>query len=157
MKIEGTKEACAFLEAYPRETKKIISRALRESVRPMAKRLIGYIPVARWKRLVKVKVKQSRVSGRLYAVAGMLDDGKATRGGASDWFQAYWLNYGTLRRRDPGHKFDYPPRGRQSRNKAGIHQRNFYDNAVAGMENDITERFLTSIERQHEKLLNKNK
>lgn len=154
MKIEGTKEACDFLAAYPRETKKIISKSLRESVKPLAKRLFGYIPIARWKRLVKVKVKQSKQSGRLYAVAGMFDDGKATRGGASDWFQAYWLNYGTLRRRDPGHTFDYPPRGRKSRNKQGIHQRNFYESATNGMENDITDRFLKSIEQQHERLLN---
>lgn len=154
MKIEGTKEACSFLAAYPRETRKIISKALRESVKPMTRRLYGYIPVARWKRLVKVKVKQSKSTSRLYAKVGMFDDGKATRGGASDWFQAYWLNYGTLRRRDPGHKFDYPPRGNKSRNKQGIYQRNFYDYAMQGMDNDLTNRFLKSIEQQHERLIN---
>lgn len=157
MKIEGTKEACDFLAAYPKETQRIIRKALREAVRPLAGRLRQYIPVPRWRRLVKTKVKQARQSGRLYAAAGMFDDGRATRGGASDWFQAYWLNYGTLQRRDPGHKFDYPPRGKKSRNKAGIHQRNFYDNAIVGMEPDITNRFLKSIEQQHERLLSKIK
>ena len=160
MKIEGTKEACDFLAAYPRETKRIISNALRYAVSPVAKKVKGAVPgdFPQWKSLVRVKAKQSKLTGRIYAVAGMLDNGQATTpGGISDWYKAYWYNYGTLQRRDPSHKYDRAPRGKKSRNKLGQYPANYYDRAVEGMEADLTDRFLKSIERQHEKLLSKIK
>jgi len=163
MRIEGTKEACAFLEAYPTECKKIILKALRESVKPISKRVRSAVPVDRWKKLVRVKAKESRLTGRLYAVAGMLDNMQLEQGKVREWTKAYWMNYGTLKRRDPGHKFDSAPRGKKSRNKEGqpspdgkaVQHRNFYDKAVDGLDTDITNRFLKSIEKQHEHLLNK--
>ena len=166
MKIVGTKEACDFLARYPMEANKIIQKALRYAVSPVAKKVKSAVPYPKWRTLVKVKAKQSRTSGRVYAVAGMLDNGQATeKGGITDWYKAYWLNYGTLARRDPAHKFERGPRGRDSRNKQGQPKPNgkaqqhyhFYDKAVEGMETDMTNRFLKSIEQQHEKLLSKIK
>lgn len=158
MKIEGTKEACDFLAAYPRETKRIVSNALRYAVNPVAKKVKSAVPFPKWQSLVKVKAKESKLSGRVYAVAGMLDNGQATtQGGIHDWYKAYWYNYGTLQRRDPSHKYDRAPRGKKSRNKLGQYPSNYYDKAVEGMDVDLTNRFLKSIERQHEKLLSKIK
>ncbi|MBR5979434.1 MAG: hypothetical protein IK029_01430 [Oscillospiraceae bacterium] len=166
MKIEGTKEACAFLEAYPKETKKIISKALRYAVNPVAKKVKSAVPYPKWQTLVRVKANESKVTGRLYAVAGMLDNGQSSvKGGITDWFKAYWMNYGTLQRRDHAHKFVRGPRGKNSRNKMGQpnpkgkaqQYYHFYDKAVDGMDVDLTNRFLKSIERQHEQLLNKIK
>ena len=157
MKIEGTAEACRFLDAYPKECKKIILKALRDSVRPVTKSVRGAVPVARWRKLVRVKAKESRKSGRLYAVAGILDNMKVEKGTIRDWTKAYFMNYGTLRRRDPGHQFDSAPRGSKSRNKMGQPHLNFYDKAVTGLDNDVTDRFLKSVEKQHERLLGKIK
>lgn len=163
MKIVGTAEACAFLRRYPLECNKIILRALRESVKPVSTRVRSAVPYPQWRRLVKVKAKESRATGRLYAVAGMRDDGKVQEGSKiPDWFKAYWLNYGTLTRRDAGHTFTRAPRGSSSRNKKGSPKpdnkyRNFYDHAVEGLDKDITDKFLKSIERQHARLLDKIK
>lgn len=157
MKIEGTKEACDFLARYPDECKKIILRALRDAVKPITKKVRSAVPVARWKKLVRVKAKESRKSGRLYAVAGMLDNGQVEKGNIREWTKAYFLNYGTLQRRDRSHEFDYAPRGKNSRNKMGITPRNFYDKAVTGLDGDVTDLFLKSVEKQHERLLNKIK
>lgn len=158
MKIEGTKEACDFLAHYPKDCKKIILKALREATKPVTRKVRSAVPVARWRKLVKTKAKESKQSGRVYAVAGMLDNGKVEQGKRiRDWTEAYFVNYGTLRRRDPSHKFDYAPRGKNSRNKMGISPRNFYDRAVDGLETNVTDIFLASIERQHEELLRKIK
>ena len=157
MKIVGTKEACDFLARYPLETKKIILKALRYSVKPITAHVKSAVPVVRWQKLVRVKAKESRTSHRLYAVAGMFDNMRLEKGKIRDWTKAYFLNNGTLQRRDPSHKFEYAPRGKNSRNKMGQPPTNFFEKAVDGLDMDVTNRFIQSIERQHEKLLSKIK
>ena len=60
----------------------------------------------RFKRLVTSKVVKGGVSGDWNALVGAFN--KVKNGGKEpdDWFKAYWQNYGTLKHRDPGHKFD---------------------------------------------------
>ena len=173
-KIEGTYEFTQFLKRYPLECNKIIRKALGASGRIVASSIRRMTPVPKWKRLVKSKVSMSRESGRLYVRAGYFG---AKRGSAfkkdgfdSNWefFKAYWLNNGTLKRRDPDHEFTYPPgvlkvkydkKGNiksKPRNREGITPRNFYEKSVEGLEPKVERVFVRSIEKQHEQLIKLN-
>lgn len=165
-KIEGTYELTQFLRRYPMECNKIIKRALTSSMRPVTAAIRRGVPEGRerWKKLVKAKAAQSRTTGRLYVTAGFRDNFKrevekvakktGRTYGIREWTKAYFMNYGTLTRRNPNHRFEYPPRGRHSKNKQGQPAVGFYEKSVEGLETKVRETFVRTIDRQHEKLLN---
>lgn len=160
-RIEGTRDYTQFLKRYPLECNKIVLKALRESARPVGIAIRRKAPIEKWRRLVKVKASQSKESGRLYVTAGY--SGKKRSGGKDkygndpnwEWYKAFWKNNGTLRRRDSNHEFVYPIRSRSqhNRNQEGIRARNFYEQAVEGMEPKVERAFIRSIDKQHEKLI----
>lgn len=176
-KIEGTYEFTQFLKRYPLECNKIILKALRASGRPLADAIRRGVPVDknghridRWKKMVGVKAKQSKESGRLYMTAGYRDNGKTSehenekqkagkkKYAIREWTKAYWMNNGTLRRRDPSHEFRFGIRARSknNRNQEGQPHKNFYEKSVEGMEPKVKQAFIRSIEKQHEQLIKLN-
>jgi hypothetical protein len=54
-------------------------------------------------------------------------------GNVDDWFKAYWLNYGTLSKRDPEHQFRTPVKHKGSAAAArrkfteGLEPRKFFE------------------------------
>lgn len=167
-KIEGTYELTQFLRRYPLECNKIIRKALAASGRPIAAALRRKVPFSSWRKLVKTKTAQSRTSGRLYVVAGLFDNGHVSeheqakvnagrkKNALREWHKAYFYNYGTLRRRWSGHEFREAPGGKKSRNKMGQRPHLFYEDAIAGLEARAYPQFVKTIERQHQRLIDKN-
>lgn len=164
--IEGVEEFTGFLRRYPLEANRIIAKALRDSMRPIAAAARRGAPLEKWRKLVRVRSGQSKKTGRLYATAGY---GGKRKGQVSkkdayindpgwEWSKAYWMNNGTLRRRDPSHQFEYGIRGRslKNRNQQGITPRNFYEKSVDGADVNTRRLFIRSIERQHQRLINSN-
>ena len=60
-----------------------------------------------------------------------------------DWFKFYWMNYGTLTRRDPNHEFERPIKhddtvsAKNRRNSKGQRHLNFYEKAIEGYEDEF--------------------
>ena len=157
IRIDGVEDVLRMFDGAPKELQKAGRKAMASAGRKVAAKLKRRIP-PRWKRLIRSKANMSR-SGNLYAVMGLYNghesqgrqpDGKKV----SDWFKAYWSNYGTLARRDPGHRFDYPVKSRRSaggrlrRNDMGQFPERFFEAAAGGWENVFLDGFKDSLKKQ---------
>lgn len=78
-------------------------------------------------RVVKVKAKVPTVQAGLYKKAEM-----------PAWYKAYWRNFGTLSRRDPGHEFVKGRRTTSSGWKGGIKPRQGVGKAIAESQGEAT-------------------
>lgn len=157
IRIDGVEDVLRMFDGAPKELQKAGKKAMASAGRKVAAKLKRQIP-SRWKKLIKSKAKMSR-DGNLYAVMGLYNgheaqghqpDGKKV----SDWFKAYWANYGTLERRDPSHRFDYPVKSRKSasgrlrRNNMGQFPERFFEDAAGGWENVFLDGFKDSLKKQ---------
>lgn len=146
-----------MFDGAPKELQKAGKKAMASAGRKVAAKLKRQIP-SRWKRLIKSKAKMSR-DGNFWAVMGLYNgheaQGHQPNGKkVSDWFKAYWANYGTLARRDPSHSFDYPVKSRKSasgrlrRNDMGQFPERFFEDAAGGWENVFLDGFKDSLKKQ---------
>lgn len=161
--ISGLDDCLKLFDNAPENLRKVSKTALRDASREVTRFVRNRTP-KRWRRLVKYKVVRLRSNRNLNAVFGMFNtkvaQGHQNPTGAKidDWFKAYWLNYGTLENRDPGHKFDYPVKHRgtiaakRRKNTEGIKPRNFFEQAIQGWEDKFVRAFSNSLNRQENAL-----
>ena len=157
IRIDGVEDVLRMFDGAPKELQKAGKKAMASAGRKVAAKLKRQIP-SRWKKLIKSKAKMSR-DGNFWAVMGLYNgneaqghqpDGKKV----SDWFKAYWANYGTLARRGPNHRFDYPVKSRKSasgrlrRNDMGQFPERFFEAASGGWENVFLDGFRDSLKKQ---------
>ena len=157
IRIDGVEDVLRMFDGAPKELQKAGKKAMASAGRKVATKLKRQIP-QRWKKLIKSKAKMSR-DGNFYADMGLYNgheaQGHQPNGQkGSDWFKAYWADYGTLERRDPNHKFDYPVKskdsanGRLRRNDKGQFPTGFFEEACEGWENVFLEEFKGSLKKQ---------
>jgi hypothetical protein len=158
MAVTGLKAVLAAFDKAPKEMRKVCRKALASASRVTARDIRKKIP-ARWRRLVKSKTKESK-GHRMYANAGLYFSAAAVGGhqpksytgpadGISDWFKAYWLNYGTLNGRDPSHRFERKVKaGGKRKKRNGVKASRFFDTAVRGWEGDFAGNFKSCLEQQ---------
>nr|DAM80531.1 MAG TPA: hypothetical protein [Caudoviricetes sp.] len=157
IRIDGVEDVLRMFDGAPKELQKAGKKAMASAGRKVAAKLKRQIP-SRWKKLIKSKAKMSR-DGNFWAVMGLYNgheaqghqpDGKKV----SDWFKAYWADYGTLERRDPNHKFDSPVKskdsasGRLRRNDMGQFPERFFEAASGGWETVFISEFKGSLKKQ---------
>ncbi len=156
-RIEGLEDVLRMFDGAPKELQKAARKAMASAARKVAAQFRRRIP-PRWMRLIKSKAKMSR-GGDLYATMGLYNGkeagGRQPKGKrVSDWFKAYWADYGTLERRDPHHKFDYPVKskdsanGRLRRNDKGQYPEGFFEEAAEGWEAVFAAELKESLKRQ---------
>jgi hypothetical protein len=151
-KIEGLDDCLSCMDAAPGNVKKITKTALREAAK-VTRRQIKMATPKRYQRLSGFKLKT--VNGEMSLWIGLFQKDGQMKPGAPipDWFKAYWKNYGTLKHRDPSHKFKYPIRTtRKKRNWEGQPHENFFEGAIAGWEGPFMEAFERAMQDQQEKL-----
>lgn len=127
-KISGIDEVARAFEKSPENLDKVLVKAFRAACKPAVKKVKSEVP-GRFKSLVKGKVAKD-ADGNIVATIGMFNNQKANghqnKGSkVTDWFKAYWKNYGTLSRRDPNHKFDRPVRSKHSYKVKGTTKSNY--------------------------------
>ena len=155
--ISGLDDCLRMFDQAPANMMKVSRKAMKDASRKTAATLRRRVP-KRWSKIVRYAVDK-QYDGKLAAFIGLFQtglvqghqnpDGKEIK----DWFKAYWLNYGTLGRRDPNHAFKYPVRHRgtaqaqRRRNRTGIEHRNFFEEALPGWQ----EVFLTALQESLKK------
>ena len=150
--IEGLDDCLRCLEKAPQNVLDIAKSAMRDASKATAKQLRQKTP-KRWRRLIRYKVFTGQVSRDLNALVGAFNP-KHKQTGVSDWFKAYWKNYGTLKHRDPQHHFQSPvKRGTaRRRNNEGQFPENFWEQVIPGWEKVFFQEFQESMKRQQAKL-----
>ena len=140
--ITGVEEAERVLKEYPFEAEKIVKKATRVAGNVMRRRIRTAMPNAAFKKAVTLKIESKKA---IRAKAGLF--GKARGKEVPVFFKAYWLNYGTLRGRNPSHKF---ANGIKKRGKIanGIKHRDFFEAGTANMADELERAFIESIDKQ---------
>ena len=154
-KIEGIDECIKCMDAAPENVMKMTLNAMRDAGKQTA-RMIRQRTPGRFRRLVGYKVSKGQISGNTYALVGYFNKGKkkSSNSEISDWFKAYWKNYGTLARRDASHNFvtavKRNVRGR--RNQLGQPAELFFEQAIGGWDNEFLASFRESMKKQESTL-----
>jgi hypothetical protein len=154
-KIEGLDDCIRCMDQAPQNVLKMTKAAMKEAGRATARVIRSRTP-GRFRRLVGSKVTKGQVSGATYALVGYFSKGqkKSSDHEVSDWFKAYWKNYGTLARRDASHHFAYSvkPKVRGRRNNVGQPAELFFEQAIEGWDSRFLNTFRNSMKNQEDKL-----
>lgn len=154
-RIEGLDDCFRCLDMAPENAVKMVNTALRTASRKTAKQIRMKMPFT-FGRLVRYKVFKGKITGDTNALVGLFNNKKREKNEnkeVSDWFKAYWKNYGTLRHRDPDHQFLYKIRWeRPKRNKEGQLPERFFERAIVGWDVPFFESFAESMKDQENKL-----
>ena len=157
LSITGLDDCLRWIDKMPENCVKATQVALRDASKAATKNIRARTP-ARWRRMVKYKVKML-MDGKLNAAMGLWN-GHQQQGHLNpkapidDWFKAYWANYGTLSHRDPNHQFVKPIKpassaaGKRRKNNVGQKPQNFFEAAVEGFEETFVEAFEKSLAKQ---------
>lgn len=142
-KVEGVAEFTAAVDkVLYGEADKVVKLAMTDAAKVAVKQLKGTMPKAMFKSLAKYKFKQG--FALKFMNVGLFDKHKTlpqvgypnTKGNNKPiWHIAYWLNYGTLNRRDKTHKFREAIKNKSRNSKRGVRPQHFFDNnqeAVTG-------------------------
>ncbi len=161
--IKGVEGVMKTFDMLPDNILKMEKESLKVAARETAKHIRKGIP-KRFKKLVKFKVYDRGPKGT-YALMGLYNrherQGEQSNGGdpVFDWFKAYWANYGTLKRRDPNHKFKYKVKpkkeGDRRRQSVGQPAQKFFENALNGWQEICMEKFETAFKQREDQLYNK--
>ena len=134
MTLEGLADYLRTLDEAPQTLIKCVRKAMRKAGSELARDIKSGTPQS-FKPLVKSRVVKARMSKNLSAAIGLYK-GKVRRGEIPEWNKAYWKNYGTIRRRDPSHRFDRPVKSdgtaeaRRRRNRMGQFYEHFFEEAL---------------------------
>lgn len=153
--IEGIAPTIKLIENSPSAAFKMIKKSFREAGKVGKKAIISKTPKI-LRRLVKFAIYENTKENMVLRV-GYFPDNKLTVGDSniSLWKVAYWQNYGTLKRRDPSHKFNRPITNKKKRNNIGQHHQNFFENAIIGVDNLVLTSFQNSMKKYEDELIKK--
>jgi len=156
-KIDGLDDCLKALDAAPDNVVKMTKAAMREAAKKTTRTIRQRLPKQFWRRLVRYKMTKGTLSENAYVLMGLFNKGKKNADGTSyisDWFKAYWANYGTLKHRDPAHRFDYPVKAptKRRRNNEGQMSTNEFEAAIEGWENEFMQSFEDEMAKQQDKL-----
>lgn len=151
-RIEGIDEALRAIDRAPEELLKLNTAAMRKAAQATLREVKGKLP-ARWRKLAGAKVSKA-FDGHTLARVGLYNNGAGDRK-SMDWFKAYWKNYGTLKRRDPSHRFDSPvkPAKPGRRNNEGQRAEHFFEQAMARADETFTQVYESEIDRTIEQII----
>ena len=165
VRIEGLEDTLKFFDAQPTNARRVIQKAMKAGAKAGAKSMSKQIP-GRWKKLPKSKSgidARNEVWSRFGIYNNQVAQGhqpKAYQGaggktGITDWFKFYWLNYGTLTRRDRSHQFVRGVRKKVQgrRNNVGQPAQNIFDRAVETAKQSFNGAFEASLTTAREELL----
>lgn len=149
IKITGVDDILKLFDNAPANMENLLKKSMRDAVKVTSRHIRKAIP-KRFRRLTKYRVGRLD-NGQIYARAGLYGTKKNF-----DWFKAYWANYGTLKRRDPEHQFEYPikpkTQGNPRRQSVGQPAQKFFETAIRGWEDTFLDAFEASVNKNGNEL-----
>lgn len=150
IEIQGLEQTLRWMDKMPQNCLNLTTKSMKRAVSATAKQIRNRTP-RRWRKLVKPRAKLQR-SGTVLARTGWIDTGQQSSSHGksnppTDWFKAYWLNYGTLEGRDSNHEFKYPVKkattaaASRRKNKRGNVYQHFYERSIIGWQEKFREAF----------------
>lgn len=156
VRVEGVEQLTAALNKLQHgEADKAVKAAMTDAAKQAVKDLKVAMPKKMFKQLAKYKFKQGRKLK--FMTIGLSDKKKTllqlgypnTKGNNKRvWSIAYWLNYGTLNRRDKYHKFTQPIKQQSINSRRGVRPQNFYDSAESAVEQTYVKAFETALKNR---------
>lgn len=162
VRVEGVAE---FTKAVDRiqygEADKVVKLAMTDAAKVAVKEIKPLMPKKMFAQLAKYKFKQG--AKLKFMNIGLFDKHKTlpqlgypnTRGNnKSVWSIAYWLNYGTLNRRDRTHKFREAIKRKSVNSKRGVRPQKFYDTAEDRITSAYADAFNKALDARVNKFFN---
>lgn len=154
-KIEGLDDCIKCMDHAPQNVLKMTKTAMKDAGKATTRVIRSKTP-PRFKRLAGYKVTKGQLSGNTYALVGYFNKSKKKGSNKEipDWFKAYWKNYGTITKRDPGHTFSNGVKAHVQgrRNNVGQKAENFFEAALPGWDSVFYEAFKQSMIKQENTL-----
>lgn len=156
VKVEGVEELTKALDKLQYgEADKAVKAAMTDAAKQAVKVMKAEMPKKIFRNLVRYKFKQG------YALkfmrVGLFDKKKTlpqvgypnTKGNNKYvWSIAYWLNYGTLNRRDKAHHFEKAIKNKSVNSRRGVRPRHFFDNSRENVEKAYVDAFKPAIDNR---------
>lgn len=162
-RVEGVEELTGALnKLIMGEADKQVKLAMQDAAKESVKTLKAAMPKKMFKKLVRYKFKQGKKL--MFMRVGLADKKKTlpqmgysnTKGNNKYvWSVAYWLNYGTLNRRDPVHKFAEAIKGKSIGKTTGVRPQHFFDNAEPHVTATYKAAFSSALDRRIKNIYNK--
>ena len=149
------RKAMKILQAYPINAHKVIDRAIRRAGTVSLRLIRSSIPQKKWRYMARGVLKSYAQGVSFYKYGVFAKDRYDF-----NWMKAYWMNYGTLSRRDPNHTFRYPrktktaqyPEG-TARWRGGQRPVNFFEKVAPRSEVEFKKKFIQEINKQTSEIL----
>lgn len=156
VRVEGVEQLEAALNKLQYgEADKAVKAAMTDAAKQAVKDLKVAMPKKMFKQLAKYKFKQGRKLK--FITIGLADKKKTlpqvgypntTGNNKRVWSIAYWLNYGTLNRRDQSHKFTEPIKQRSVNSRRGVRPQKFFESAMPTVEQTYVKAFESALENR---------
>lgn len=153
VRVEGVEQLTAALNKLQYgEADKAVKAAMTDAAKQAVKDLKVAMPKKMFKQLAKYKFKQGRKLK--FITIGLADKKKTlpqvgypntTGNNKRVWSIAYWLNYGTLNRRDQSHKFTEPIKQRSVNSRRGVRPQKFFESAMPTVEQTYVKAFESAL------------
>lgn len=144
--------ALKVLKSYPINAHKVVDKAIRKAGSEAVKEVRSAAPYKKWSKLAKGKLKSYKEGSSIFKF-GLYNKNQSNDGGISDWFKAYWYNYGTMEHRDPTHVFSNPRKAKTRNRKGGQKPKKFFEpSAERGMQR-FQKRFISELDKATDEIL----
>lgn len=156
VKVEGVEELTRALNKLQYgEADKAVKAAMTDAAKQAVKVMKAEMPQKMFRSLVKYKFKQGH--SLKFMRVGLMDRKKTlpqvgypnTKGNNKYvWSIAYWLNYGTLNRRDRSHTFAQAIKSKSVNSRRGVRPQRFYDDSLDNVTKAYTSAFSTALDNR---------
>lgn len=158
-RVEGVKEFTAACDKIMYgEADKVVRQSMTDAAKAAVKSFKGQVPKKMFSPLLKYKFKQGKALK--FMNVGFFDRGKTlidlgykgTKGNNKPVYMiAYWLNYGTLNRRDRSHGFREPIKRKSLRSRRGVRPQNFFEKMQPAADQAYKEAFEKALDTRAKK------
>lgn len=153
-RVEGVEEFTAACDKILYgQADKVVKQAMTDAAKVAAKTLRGQLPKKMFRSLVKYKFKQG--AALKFMNVGLFEKFKTlpelgypnTPGNNKTAYMiAYWLNYGTLNRRDRSHNFRESIKRKSLKSRRGVRPQKFFEAVQPSMDEAYKDAFVKAMD-----------
>ena len=153
-RVEGVREFTAACDKVMYGgADKVVRQSMTDAAKAAVKSFKGHVPKKMFTSLVKYRFKQGKAVK--FMNVGFFERGKTlpdmgypnTRGNNKTAYMiAYWLNYGTLNRRDRSHRFREPIKRKSVKSRRGVHPQKFFEKMQPAADQAYKEIFVKALQ-----------